>query len=943
MDTNNHFYGKWISEDKVFLFDFYAQRTEGDVVEASVSIFYLKNKPVHQILLCECAFLQGKKVDLHLKKDNFSLDGWMELRVEVKPTEIIIAVWAEIVYGEAKRQQCAFEGIQFIKKMEIEPKPMPIPPPPFPPNPLDPTLQPHTPSVQPIPYQDLFPYTYMRNWVDVEPQELKIHFFDASLYTSNAPADSFYGQLKTLKADANRDGMEKEAVAFLEGTKYEGAFIRDKTEMGAILPHFSTAVRLVQAKQAPQGFLLMVCQLAHCDLETLLNDLKSTDYNTIVQKSWSSYFALVIRLGYRAHWLDTLTETLIGVNVVNQLWDASSSTWKEADWDALLPYFEASILLPNDIFPLPPFQQLTVASDTAATSDAQNWVLPYAIGELQWVRQRLLRYEMGDIATIINVMSGEKKQILDKQVQKKVQKQKEVQSNTDTTVSQQRQQQLEQETQKVLQNWSKLYDYTKLQPVFSAPMPMYMNGSYSKTKGADGKPISKEKSSLARKTLQATTHQMTEKVVQWRTQTHQDARTHSEKTVWDNTQGKEVLTGVYRWLNQVYEAQVVHVGNRFILEGWISKPATAYLEQTAQLEGRNLKKPISLETAKIDTFQAIQRDNYAQLCATYQVKNVLLPPKETILVSEWIESTTNTHKKIEIPTGYEAQSYTLLYNVNPSGLELNGFIGQNAFTSASPSPNKGNLQQETGLVPLMATLSAPVLATPPQIMPSFMISVQITCVCSVTSPIYMEWQSKMYQKISEAYEALKTAYYQQVSSNAPTQTAENPAMQRKIIHTVLKQQMITTLRAATQQNLPPEKAIQPTVNQVNAPRYIQFLNDVIDWDEMAYTFMESNAVVFNPSSSDAVFTPFLQAESATIFVPIRPAFNQKLLYFLATGMIWMGQDALTGVLSTQIGLVNELKKVAHTPLSTETLVDQWEVKIPTALQILSKGTSNFLR
>src|SRR5690606_23845201 len=68
---------------------------------------------------------------------------------------------------------------------------------------------------------------------------------------------------------------------------------------------------------------------------------------------------------------------------------------------------EAHVLLPRPAFPLPPAHAPTLST----TPTSLGWMEPYAIGDLQLVKQRLLRYVPGEIARIDNVMRGERREV----------------------------------------------------------------------------------------------------------------------------------------------------------------------------------------------------------------------------------------------------------------------------------------------------------------------------------------------------------------------------------------------------------------------------------------------------------------------------------------------------------------------------------------------------
>ena len=65
----------------------------------------------------------------------------------------------------------------------------------------------------------------------------------------------------------------------------------------------------------------------------------------------------------------------------------------------------ATIILPEGIFPLPPYSSAT------ETEESSEFVQPYAIGQLVMVQHRLRRYLLGEVSYVENVMKGESKEI----------------------------------------------------------------------------------------------------------------------------------------------------------------------------------------------------------------------------------------------------------------------------------------------------------------------------------------------------------------------------------------------------------------------------------------------------------------------------------------------------------------------------------------------------
>ena len=90
--------------------------------------------------------------------------------------------------------------------------------------------------------------------------------------------------------------------------------------------------------------------------------------------------------------------------------------------------------------------------------------------------------------------------------------------------------------------------------------------------------------------------------------------------------------------------------------------------------------------------------------------------------------------------------------------------------------------------------------------------------------------------------------------------------------------------------------------------------------------------------NDDTFTRFLQADKARVLLPFKPANNLKGLYYLSSGLIWTGVEALTPAIETVVDIIFELKVTEQPdPIEHPAIEGQpWEITIPTAMQVLQK-------
>ncbi len=79
----------------------------------------------------------------------------------------------------------------------------------------------------------------------------------------------------------------------------------------------------------------------------------------------------------------------------------------------------------------------------------------------------------------------------------------------------------------------------------------------------------------------------------------------------------------------------------------------------------------------------------------------------------------------------------------------------------------------------------------------------------------------------------------------------------------------------------------PSPLQVNEPRHVQFLEEALEWPEMAYSFNAGGSQAFDGGDpgdgGDELFRSFLQADQARILLPVRPGRQMAFLYFFSSG------------------------------------------------------------
>ncbi len=131
-------------------------------------------------------------------------------------------------------------------------------------------------------------------------------------------------------------------------------------------------------------------------------------------------------------------------------------------------------------------------------------------------------------------------------------------------------------------------------------------------------------------------------------------------------------------------------------------------------------------------------------------------------------------------------------------------------------------------------------------------------------------------------------------------TGQNPAINREIERIEMKKQCITMLTGERYQNFNAMSGSPPEIDLVDASaegRFIQFFEQAFEWEQMTYLFYpyfwgrKNNWVSISTTfDNDPLFTRFLQAGAARVVLPVHPAYNDAILYYLQTGDLWNGGD-----------------------------------------------------
>ncbi|MBL9140083.1 MAG: hypothetical protein JNK85_29695 [Verrucomicrobiales bacterium] len=582
-----------------------------------------------------------------------------------------------------------------------------------------------------------------------------------------------------------------------------------------------------------------------------------------------------------------------------------------------------------------------------AEADLSDATIPEGVGsfeslgvsELMVVKQRLLRYEMGEIAHIENVMATEERsrehralRRTETLMREETETTRETQQDLETT----ERFELQSESEKTITEDSSRFAGITVSGSYGPSVDISANAGFTSAKSKAS--ANSTATSHAREITERSVHRIRERVRRERS-----ALTINEVEVINrhgflNRDGEpEHIVGIYRWVDKIYEAQVFNYGKREIIEVVIPEPAALYrhLRTSAPREGTTLRKPLDPGycTGARHTFEPLEPKHMNLVSAmfwasVYNVPGVTPPPPrfEIIGVALATKSDEDQPKEaqadnsLKVPHGYVAKrgvvcGNKLAFNIDgqnePTGLEVR--VGRHHM----PASRLMALDNETDTVPI-AVLAANT--------PAFAVTVEVEC--ERTDTLYADWQLKTYHAIMTAYEEQRSAYETGLAEQALADEQQdiqgrNPTVNRQIERREIKRGAISQL---TGQHFDDFDAMRKSVGRFGLPqadlresdlegRYVRFVEQAFEWENMQYLFYpyfwgrkSDWPLVSQLMDDDPLFEAFLQAGSCRVNVPIRPGFENAANAFLSTGVLpWAERGATVAGREPFLSIAEEMK------------------------------------
>lgn len=634
----------------------------------------------------------------------------------------------------------------------------------------------------------------------------------------------------------------------------------------------------------------------------------------------------------------------------------------EAKW-----YPGLKVIARTDIIKIPPF--ITPPTNIRAS------IKPLGIGDLKVVKQKLKKYAAGEIAHIENVLRGEYKErkhrVLDRSediLAITTETEEETTKDTQTT----ERFELKKETEKTVQEQMSVQAGVTV----SASYGMVTFGAHGDFAYATASSeSSKSSSNFAREVIDKSVSRIQKRTKEERTtkKLHEveELNTHGL----DNKGQPDHAVGIYRWVDKYFQAQIYNYGKRMMFEFIVPEPAAFYEHAQKQPRQKEIVPPKAL--AADVTHRSITPENYQNFIRDYNVQGVAPPPPpfktiSTSLTKEGMPLDGNAHalhgEKLIVPAGYISKvglwwdcsavwsHYPILEITigNKIFRPLEIMRTDNDFDTRFPMGNN----HDRADIPFHSFSPESLIQVSVNSYDVISYTLNVYAWCERTWEAYEQWQIQAFEKIMAAYTAQQTEYEQKLAARDTMQgisiSGQNPGINREIERTELKKQCVKMLMDTylfgsfdamkDGGTNPPDFDIFDALAE---GKIIQFFEQAFEWENLTYLFYPyfwaRRGQWLNKSSTydaDPLFTKFRQAGAARVVLPVHPAYNDAVMYFLEhNGAIWNGGDPPR--LSDDDddddlfkSLAEELRSQTDDLANATPEGEPWEVVLPTTLVYL---------
>lgn len=449
--------------------------------------------------------------------------------------------------------------------------------------------------------------------------------------------------------------------------------------------------------------------------------------------------------------------------------------------------------------------------------------------------------------------------------------------------------------------------------------------------------------------------------------------------------GPDHRSGLYQFVDKIYETQVFNYGLRQIFDFMIPEPAS-YLWYLDTLPNPDIEVPAPPPNLAAEARSAldISEANASRLAALYSVQGVRPPPslflhRHAHLAqgsggddSEEGNPLTRISVDVEIPEGYRlffarwsgmgttddvptiSVSLGTLNDVwRPTSAEQTGLQegDYKLFRTLDPRPLLGSYSSTTYAADQKLTCEAIAFETATY-------GIDVDLYLMRTPEAYAKWQYDTFDLIGGGYANALLRYQQDLESYRQkleqqqaksVEFSTDPTTNDLMIRAELKKHCLAFIR---NQHLGTFSTVHSPDTATTPPQFdipdaladgeiVRFLEHAFEWDQIQFVFYpyfwaRSNlwAARFAAHSPDPAVAEFLKAGSARVVLPVRPGFEKAVAYWMEHGAVAPDDSQVAIENPLYVSIVTEIEERAGAGQGEIAVGDPWETRMPTSLLYL---------
>lgn len=508
----------------------------------------------------------------------------------------------------------------------------------------------------------------------------------------------------------------------------------------------------------------------------------------------------------------------------------------------------------------------------------------------------------------------------------------------------------------------------------------YNNNSSSAQSNTEAKNYAKEITERALKRIvQKTTEKRTFKMIK--------EFEESNKHGFDNRKGKTHVTGVYRWVDKIYDNELINYGKRLLLELEVPNPALLYKKAMKWEADKEdvLTPPKKLEDFDIKSYEDIDEERALEAATYYGIEiNGFEEDNETFTIPfqnqvKHISSTViDNQSPISIPSGLVAKSMTIYLSfqykstVNP-GSHCTVKINGEDFKRGDFTHTGGKRSDDYTFVKNFNPKVSGAMSFSVSYRKVYKYEGTIIVTCVSDPAFYENWQQETYNQLQSAYQNKLDEYNEEIKQKEAEKQAKadqeksenysNEAVNRLIEERELKRSCVemmskpycyefgkrfyeckkytcTTCEEDELEAITPEIVQNKELEKYS--EFIKFFETAFEWEILSYEFFpyyynEKCAwyELLQTNSSDPIFEAFLQSGMAKVLVPVRPQFERAVLWYMETGEIYPNTDLIPESIDDRYeSLLKELGEQDEV-----TVEGKWQTRVPSTLTIIQEKST----